>query len=100
MSTGSGEAVGAHRTGGEHGRSWSEISTTLCVVSGVLGIDSLFEPDFMDGRSIRDVSDTWRAGLMAFRRATRETLKNAQFVDTPRWILIWMPGRKLYCKAL
>jgi hypothetical protein len=37
MSIGLGEAMGGRGTGGEDGRSWSKISTTLCIVSGIPG---------------------------------------------------------------
>jgi hypothetical protein len=67
MLIGPGEAIGGCRIGGEDGKSWFEISTTLCVVSGVLGTGGSFERDFVDGHCIRSVSDTWRAGVMAFR---------------------------------
>jgi hypothetical protein len=71
---------------------------TLCVVSDVLGTGGSFERDFMDGQCIRDVSDTQRVGVMAFRRAIHERLKNAQFVDPLRRILIWTVERNFIAR--
>jgi hypothetical protein len=74
-----GEAVGGHRTGGEDSRRWFEILTTLCVVSVVLGTGGLFEHDFIDGRCIRNASDTQQVGVITFRQDIYERLKNAWF---------------------
>jgi hypothetical protein len=71
------EAVGGCGTGGEDGRSWLEISTILYIVLVILDTDSLFECDFVNGQCIHDVSDTQRAGMMAFPQAIRKRLKNA-----------------------
>jgi hypothetical protein len=100
MSIGSGEAVGGRGIGGEDGRSWFEISTTLCIVSGVLSTGGSFERDFMDGRCICDVSDTQRAGVMAFRRDIRERLKTRGLLTPSEMDFNLDAERKVYCKAL
>jgi hypothetical protein len=66
MPIGLGKAVGGCKIGGEDSRSWFEISITLCIISYILNISSLFKYDFMDGRCICNVSDIWQVWAMSF----------------------------------